>query len=173
MASFGSFSSASTLFARPSIIYRNPATAPTAGASTPIARTPATTMGTFGNPVAPPRMPVTSTPVKAPGSAIITTTAPASTGDAPPAGTAPTTGTGSETGTQTGSTGTTDTSRLLDLISGAFAPQDITQPYGPQSISDTGSTTTSSGTNPMAILVLAIMAIIGVVWWTHRKKRAA
>lgn len=168
MPTFGSFAGTSSLFSSNRFIA---APAPKAPAPTRTAVPRAPTI----QPTAP-TITAPTTAVFAPR--IVTTTT--TTGDsfvssavnpvssAPPA-------TGSSTGNQTGSTGGGDTSRLLDLIGAAFQPQDIGQTYGPQSVASSALPNgTSGGTNPMAIVILAIVAIAGVYWYSHHKsKRAA
>lgn len=94
------------------------------------------------------------------------------TGGTTPTAEPPPTATGSATGNQTGSTGSTDTSRLIDLISSAFRPQEIGQTYGPQSVSS-DVMQPSGGTNPMAVVILAIVVIAGVFLYAHRKTNRA
>jgi LPXTG-motif cell wall-anchored protein len=60
---------------------------------------------------------------------------------------------------------------VLDLIAGLLKPQDISQPLSPTIVPDTS--TGPQGTNPMAIVILAIAVIAGIFWFAHRKKRAA
>lgn len=133
-----------------------------------------------------PKMPTTTTTTSTaqPFSGGITTTIAGGAGDqfvsggtTSPQATGSVSGTGSTGGTDT--SGQSDTSRLIDLIAGAFQPQSVQQPFGPTAV-DSGTMTdattapATSGTNPMAVLVLAILAIVGVVWYVHRKgKRAA
>lgn len=175
---------------RTNVIYRSPSTAPVASTDRPPAyRIPATSPTTTGGGFTPPTAvyPVNVDPSGTGGAQPVSTFGGTTTSGGTATGFVPSTGGGTEPtaegttlttpGTTTGAGaggstgGGSDTSHLLDLIAGAFAPHDISQPYGPQSVSDVSAP--SSGTNPMAILVLAIMAIIGVVWWTNRKKKAA
>lgn len=87
---------------------------------------------------------------------------------------APTT-TGPTTGASSGSTGTSDTSRLLDMIAGAFQPQAVAPSLAPTSVSSTSTTdpTASSGPNPLAFVVLAVVVIAGIMWYTKRNKKKA
>jgi hypothetical protein len=91
------------------------------------------------------------------------------------------TATGTDTGTSSGGSGSTgantssgggsgqsDTSRLLDLVAGAFQPQEMSQTYGPQSVSS-DAMGSGGGTNPMAVIVFAILIMAGIFFYAHRK----
>jgi len=78
--------------------------------------------------------------------------------------------TGAGTGGNLGGSGSTGSDRVLDLIGQLLQPQNIQQPLTP-SIVDSGPS--SSGTNPMALVILAIAVIGGIFWFANRKKRAA
>lgn len=155
---------ANTLLARQRVIYRAPSTPPTGGGSIPISRLPVAPA-----PTPPPIIKMGLPPKPTPVAPIVPQggepTAPGPTVPASTPGT--TTGAGSDTG---GGSGTD--SRLLDLLAGAFKPQDISQPYGPIASGPTEIASSGGGVNP-ALLILAFVAIVGVMWWMNRQKRKA
>lgn len=185
MAAIGYFPLHSTSLINPNtrVIYKAPATSPTAAPAPafPTSRLPAT------QPIAPtappprgiPRIPA---PTTAPDTAAPINVPPAILIDGGATGGTTTSGGGSSTGTSPGTTtgagtggggGGGDTSRLLDLLSGAFQTQPITQGYAPQTVSSDAIAPSGGGSNPGALLFLGILALVGVVWYMNRKKRAA
>ena len=189
MAATGAFNTLlNRTIQRQNVIYRAPNTAPTGGSVTPSASPP------------PNRMPVSSAPtvptgggLTVPGTVYPVNVDPGGTGGAQPVSSFGSSGTGTATGGQGTSPATgggssepgtsgagpavgggnqTDTGHLLDLLASAFQPQDISQPYGPTAV-DSVNNPSGGGTNPMAVVVLAILAIIGVVYYVHRKGKRA
>lgn len=162
----------STLTA-PKVIYRQPAPAPaTSTARPPSNRLPAPTP-TIGG-MSPPTQvfpvnidPGSNTPQPvSPSGPSGFVPSPAPTGGngttAPPT-------TGPETASTPGGTGSTGSDRVLDLIASLLKPQDISQPLSPQVIPETQTGT--QGTNPMALVILAIAVIGGIFWYAHHKSK--
>lgn len=185
MAATGAFATLlNRTLTRTNVIYRSPSTPPTSGTSPPINRMPAAPAPQQpGSGLTPPTAvypvnvdpPHTGDPVIQEVSTFGTGTSgggntSGTTGTSTPSTTTPGTTTGAGSGGDTGGGGTD--SRLLDLLANAFKPQDISQPYGPISSGPVDVPSSGGGVNP-ALIILAFVAIVGVMWWMNRKKRAA
>lgn len=179
MAATGYFANplANTLLARSRVIYKAPSTPPVSGGTIPINRLPSTPAPQ--QPGVRPTVPTAVYPVNvATGDPVIQTVSTFGTGTSGGGNTSGTTtttttpGTTTGAGTDTGSGGTGTDSRLLDLLAGAFKSQDISQPYGPVASGPT-QVASSGGPNPVALLVLGIIAVLGVMWYMKRQKRNA
>lgn len=164
MTVFGTFATNTSALFSPRIIYQ-----PSRPTVVSVASQPIPIVGT--RPILPqpistrPSVPLTVSPT--PVITDVQSPAGTTTGQTSP----PAVGGGTATGTAgDGNSSSDPTSRLFDLISGAFQPQSIGQTYGPTAVDNTGgATSTTGGTNPMAVVVLAILVIAGVFWYAHRK----
>lgn len=185
MAATGAFASlTNTLLSRPRVIYRQPSTAPTSGGSIPINRLPTTPPPQVaGGGMTPPATvyPVNVDPSGGGGAQPVSPLGGSGGGFVPSTGggTQPTSDTpgtttgGSTTGAGTGGGGAGTDSQLLALLASAFKPQDISQPYGPIASGPTVAPSAGGGPNPIALLLLGIIAVVGVMWYMNRNKRAA
>lgn len=70
-----------------------------------------------------------------------------------------------------GSTGTSDMSRLIDLIGSSFASQEVGGNVAPVSFAaeNTGDAGAGGGSNPMVPIILALVVIAGVYFYMKRK----
>lgn len=116
--------------------------------------------------------PPAPTPIKTPPPPIIDYVYPTTAIPATPTTTTGAAG-GSTTGAASGGTGTTDTSRLLDMIAGAFQPQEVSGSLAPTSVTSTSTAepTSGGGMNPM-LLVVGVVVIGGIYWYTKKKAAA-
>lgn len=190
MAATGAFASlTNSLLSRPRVIYRQPSTAPTSGGSIPVSRLPTTPPPQVaGGGMTPPTTvyPVNVDPSGTGGAQPVSTFGGGTTSGGTATGFVPSTGGGTQptaegtTVTTPGSTtgagsggGTSTDSALLALLASAFKPQDISQPYGPIASGPTVAPSAGGGPNPIALLLLGIIAVVGVMWYMNRQKRAA
>lgn len=187
MAASGFFPSLSrTGLFRTGVIYTKPSTSPTTSTSIPVNRVPVTQPTVYGTRPPLPSQPTSgglTTPTGVnPVNVDPTTNEPQTVthlggtdtgGTGTPIDINDTSGPiGTQTGGGGGGGGGTDTSRLIDLLASAFQPQDIQQGYAPQSVSS-DALTPGSGTNPMAVVVLAILVMAGIYFYTQHKKKGA
>ena len=180
MAATGAFSTIlNRTLQRPNVIYRAPSTSPVTTGSIPTSRLPATQMPTTPTrPTAPTQVfPVnvdptgnSPQPVSPSGPGGFVPSGPSQPGPTaqPPITTGTTPGGDPQTGGGTG--GGSDTSRLLDMLANAFQPQQLQQGYAPQSVSTDAGGAPSSGP---ALAILALVAVVGIIWYTNRNKRRA